>query len=204
MAEREKLDNQPLLVVGSHHAEDRAGHRRNTSWAVVGRGGRLEHHKFERFAYRCDRIKAQRVEDIRTDWCIRIFCGNPWSVSLLICRDALSEPVQHLLRELRINLLLVPAFSTKTPPFIALAESLANANQAFVVVANGPVPQDRVVGIFGTPRSFGASITRSGARSLRRGTHSASLACYDEGEHGSLPILCIFDVSTGQLEFLRC
>jgi hypothetical protein len=147
------LNKRPaLIVIGSHHWFD-GKDRRNTCVAI--RSGptpdRLEHHKLTRYIHSED--GQQWLEDIRLGTSIRVYVGTDWSVILLICRDFLDTTVRLLVESLRPTLLCIPSFSLTSTPFVDPAGALTANAQTIVVFANGPVPPDRVVGVFGVPRT---------------------------------------------------
>ena len=52
--------------------------------------------------------------------------------------DALDPTLGPLLEQLGVNLVVIPAMTTKTASMVNLASHLVAARQAFVVLANGP------------------------------------------------------------------
>jgi predicted amidohydrolase len=157
-----------LLVAGSHHVEDApdggaAGPlRRNRAVAMLPHG-EVVHHKFARFLF-ADADGVQRVEDIdRHPRQITLHLCRDWSFTVLICKDFLDEGVVHLLGELRVRMVLVPAFSEKTQAFEGLAHALTVNAQSTVVVANTPGADDAAVGIFARPTLDRALLVGSAA-----------------------------------------
>lgn len=190
------LSNRPaLVVIGSYHWLDGDGTaRRNTCVAI--RSGtpptRLEHHKIAPFSYPAGEHTFR--EDIRPGGVVRVFVGTGWSVVLLICRDFLDTPVRQLVEALRPTFLCVPSFSSTTTPFFGPVEAVTSSAQTVAVFANGPVPSDRVVAVFGVPRTRD---NRDAGSSLAR-------------EHvvpeplPALPCLVVYDGATDAIRRLSC
>ncbi|MFO0610769.1 MAG: hypothetical protein U0324_46840, partial [Polyangiales bacterium] len=61
---------------------------------------------------------------------------------VLICRDLLDPAVVSALAELRVRVVLAPAWSHKTEAFAAHAGQLATDAQALTLVANLPADRD--------------------------------------------------------------
>lgn len=132
-----KLD---VLAAGSRHLEE-AGVRRNRATVFVRNAPPFTHDKFTPFIMRKGETEVR--EDIATAPArITIHYSEGWSVVVLVCKDLLDERVAPLLEQLRVRLVLVPAFSERTAPFRARLEELACGAQAIVVVANTPASDD--------------------------------------------------------------
>lgn len=68
---------------------------------------------------------------------IRVYLGELFSFTVLICADAMGTDIHELLRELRVKLVLVPAMSRTHTPFTDLA-SAVRGWQGTTVVAMTP------------------------------------------------------------------
>ena len=62
-----------------------------------------------------------------------------WTVTMLICKDAVQEPVPTLLADLRANLVLVPCLSFKMDAFRSAAGTIATRTQGITLVANAAI-----------------------------------------------------------------
>jgi predicted amidohydrolase len=147
-----------LLVIGSHHVREPGGALRNECVAVLQGSPRLlRHRKFSPYVLR-DREKGDVREGIASGpRSLTVFLSDHWSFTLLVCKDLLDPSVRHLLEDLGVSLVLVPALTPKTAQFQTYTAALAHTNQALVVVANNPIFQqgDPVHSIFSVPRQRG-------------------------------------------------
>ncbi|TVR65531.1 MAG: hypothetical protein EA420_02875 [Candidatus Competibacteraceae bacterium] len=149
-----------VVVLGSFH-DQRQGRRRNIC-TTLAPGSRLhEHYKFNAFEWRPPdpATGAETVyrEDIATTPAtITIHLGRHWSLTTLICKDFIEPGVDHLLEELRVGLVLIPACSETTEPFLHNASRLASNAQAVVVVANLTAinPQNPASALVARPARF--------------------------------------------------
>ena len=165
-----------LLVLGSHHtcAE---GEPRNESLAVVRGSPRLlRHWKYRPFLDTRQKIPEGIESSPRK---LTVFLSEAWSFTLLICKDLLDTETRSLVEKLGVTLVLVPALTPKTSQFEEYAGSLAQSNQALVVVANNPIfPQRRRVhSIFAVPRQTATKKVLA----IRRGNRIPGLCCYRLG-----------------------
>jgi predicted amidohydrolase len=177
-----------LLVAGSHHVRDPGGVLRNECVAVL-RGSRrlLRHRKFSPYVLR-DRKKGEIREGIASGpRSLTVFLSDHWSFTLLVCKDLLDPSVRHLLEDLGVSLVLVPALTPKTGQFQTYTAALAHTNQAVVVVANNPIFQqgEPVHSIFSVPRQ----------KDYQKVVDTSS---------GSPPGLCCYRLSDGTTTWIDC
>lgn len=146
-----------LLVAGAHQHVDANGNRYNTAVAWL-RGSELPLTQDKHSG-----ADLPVSEGLRHDgWPeIRVHVSaDGWHVALAVCRDVLNPSAIQALAEAGVNLLLVPAMSDALLPFGGPAAQLVAANQALVVVANGPAEWSRAAGrtaaaLFGHPGLLG-------------------------------------------------
>lgn len=69
---------------------------------------------------------------------LRVLRAHEFTVAVVVCMDALDPTLGPLLEQLGVNLVVIPAMTTKTASMVNLASHLVAARQAFVVLANGP------------------------------------------------------------------
>lgn len=141
-----------MLVAGSCHKTEN-GKRVNQCVAMIrGRDELLVHNKFSEFSY-LDRSGKTITENLHRSYKIRYYLSGCWSLVILICKDFLDKRCHSIMSALGVRVFLIPSFSDKLSPFIDFATYLRQASQAFVVVANSPVPDDEAegVGIFAAP-----------------------------------------------------
>jgi predicted amidohydrolase len=121
-----------LIAAGSYHASVEDRHRRNLA-PIFARDRRARSHAkiypFEQHG---------QTEDIRPGRRVTVWATRRWSFTAVICRDLLSSRVVPLLEDLRVRLVLAPAFSPRTAELEAVARYLAVRTQGAVVVANTP------------------------------------------------------------------
>jgi predicted amidohydrolase len=154
-----------LLVAGSRHLTTADGKRVNRATVLLRAGRSFSHDKFTPYEMRRDDGSTSREDIATSSMTVSVHYSEGWSVATLICKDLMDERVASLLAQLRVRLVLAPAFSERTAPFRARLEQLACDAQAIVVVANTP----------GNPESEGVLVAlpveRSSVRSAppRRG-----------------------------------
>ncbi|HSN88787.1 MAG TPA: hypothetical protein VL025_18630, partial [Thermoanaerobaculia bacterium] len=143
-----------LLVAGSRHVRDSGGLRNECVALLRGYRHPLTHSKFASYVLRRQGQPALREGLLPARRLLTLFVCDDWSFTFLICKDFLDPDVDHLLRQLGVSLLFVPALTPRTGEFAAFSTALAYANQALVVVANNPIfpTGDPVHSIFSFPR----------------------------------------------------
>jgi hypothetical protein len=149
---RNGLPGLRVVVGGSYHpAPVEATEQRNESVTFLSGSSAVRHRKFGRFTMCHD--GSERTEDIqRWPAVIRISMSGSWSLVTLICKDFLEPQVAHLLAELRVRLVLVPAFSEKMQAFEAHGWEMVVNSQAVVVVANAPALSDSCAAVLFRPK----------------------------------------------------
>ncbi|MEV4999865.1 hypothetical protein [Nocardioides sp. LML1-1-1.1] len=106
-------------------------------------------------------------ENIEAGSEVRVHVGQRWTIAVLICRDAMNTDVLHQLAEIGVNLVLVPAMTSKSRSMTELVTPLLASSQAFVALVAGPahwvrrLPEpapargSRVEAVFGAPYDEG-------------------------------------------------
>jgi predicted amidohydrolase len=195
-AEFDRTTNVGVCVFGSYHGRAADLDWRNTTHARVrGSAVLLTHDKLDRFQLKAKASPTNNDlrEGIRTGRGVRVYHGKDWSATLLICKDFMSQTVLPLVTLLRPTLVLVPAYTTKIAALSNAANQLANVVQTVTVLANGPVlGPERVVGVFGVPRTYPAAGNPG---------HAGAVVQFPQ-DRTTLPSLCIFDVDVGKELFL--
>lgn len=154
-----------LLVAGSRHIQDSEGLRNECVALLRGYPRPLRHSKFASYVLRKKGQPPLREGLLPARRLLTLFLCDDWSFTFLICKDFLDSDVEHLLRQLGVSLLFVPALTPRTGEFAAFSTALAYANQALVVIANNPIfpGGDTVHSIFSFPRrSRGQRVAGSG------------------------------------------
>ena len=131
-------DEDPALVlVGSRHLEV-DGHRRNRAVTLIAASAtQLHHDKLVPFR------RGTAIEGLDGPGTLHLYQDGPFRLAGAICKDLLDGDVETLLERLGVNVLLVPAMSTKTSNFPLAAGRLLHTAQTLTVVANGPLTDDR-------------------------------------------------------------
>lgn len=165
-----------LLVLGSHHTCAEGEPRNECLAAVRGSARLLRHWKYRPFLDTRQKITEGIATSPRK---LTIFLSEAWTFTLLICKDLLDSETRSLVEKLGITLVLVPALTPKTSQFEEYAGSLAQSNQALVVIANNPIfPQKkRVHSIFAVPRQ---TVTKR-VLATKRGNSIPGLSSYQIG-----------------------
>lgn len=144
----------PFVVAGSHHSPAGRGPGQNQASLFVRGKAVATHRKFRPVIFP-DRLdddggsaNVQRHEhlDVEDSRITVLFTGD-FSIATLICKDVMDNAVQDMLRELAVQLVLVPAMSPKTEDFADLAQQLGRDPQSFTLVANF----GDTVAVVGTP-----------------------------------------------------
>jgi hypothetical protein len=182
-----------LLVAGSQHVV-RGSERHNECVAYLrGRDEALVHRKFEPYEYYEKKTKITYLEHLSAERCIRIYVSRDWSLTLLVCRDFLSDKIVDLLKKLGVAVVLVPALSTGgMEGFAEGATRLATRVQAFVIVANNPVLPTRVPALFSAPRKLPNMLVLYVPRKQNSATTSAIASDIPIGQW-KVPALCWFE-----------
>jgi hypothetical protein len=144
----------PFVVPGSYHTPQAVGPGHNETSLLVHGRPLAKHRKFRPVVFPdCFDDRGELRDVIRQEHLaveesrISISVSGDWSVATLICKDAMDNAVQDLLRDLAVQLVLVPAMSPKVEDFADLAQQLGRDPQAVTLVANiGPTAV-----IFGVP-----------------------------------------------------
>lgn len=131
-----------LVVAGSRHRRSRDGRWHNQA-TIVARGfrTRLTHRKFRPYVFydKDDQGKGRvrRYEHLSTaPPKLRAWLSPSWTMTLLVCKDAVQAPLPHLLGDLRANLVLVPTLSFKMDAFHTAAADIATRGQGITLMAN--------------------------------------------------------------------
>ena len=126
--------NIRLLVAGSFHPAPGESGKFNRCVVYDSSGAEVAvHHKFNRYCL------GELEEELETTLVLNVIWAGGRPFSVMICKDVLDAGAQHILQELRLHWLYVPALSGKTDPFQA---GLPNIAQTITVVANYPGTPD--------------------------------------------------------------
>jgi predicted amidohydrolase len=132
-----------LFVAGSRHLRNGHSAQNRCTGFFTDRKGigpvRLEHSKFGLFAFVDGKNGPDRYEAIHRERELRVYLGENWSLCMLICKDFLDLEARRLVDDLGVSLTTVAAFSPQAEVFGALAASMTQSEQSFVLVANNPV-----------------------------------------------------------------
>jgi hypothetical protein len=153
----------PFVIAGSYHTPNTVGPGDNQATLFVRGRPLATHHKFRPVIFR-DRVEDDgarapkpiaRQEHLHASEArITLLASGDWSVAMLICKDAMENAVHDLLRDLAVQLVLIPAMSPKVEDFADLGNLLGRDPQSFTLVANlgattaiigRPTAADRVV-----------------------------------------------------------
>jgi hypothetical protein len=85
-----------------------------------------------------DKDKVVLEERIHIASEVRVFVSQQWSLSVLICLEAMAGEIIEQLALIGTNLLLIPAMSEKTANMVGTISRLGYESQAFVAMVNGP------------------------------------------------------------------
>jgi predicted amidohydrolase len=139
VSESSKLagEHPSIMLAGSRHTsvEDRSF---NEAVLYVRGVERLRHRKLVPFE---DAVLG--MEAIESGSTLTVVHGDGWRIGTLTCADVNSEDLVALVASLGPNLVLVPAWTHKSGVFPERLPSIGASCQAFVVFANGPVPDER-------------------------------------------------------------
>jgi predicted amidohydrolase len=133
-------DEPALVVAGSHHTTA-GGEPANVAVGLLaGRREHLVQHKNVPFSEELG-AGAPTKEGIplRQPPGLTVHQADRFRVAVLVCRDALDEHVTSALDRMGVNLLLAPAFSAKSAPFVRGAHERVQRAQALTFVVNGPL-----------------------------------------------------------------
>ena len=158
-----------VAVLGSSHHIDGQQRRANTAWMAASvrllhddthtstRTVLPVHHKTVPFIDRKigkDNKKLHFSEDLthRAQPRLRVFAGKTsMLLAVTICIDFLDSRVRDILRDLFVDVVLVPAMTEKTQVFRDLITGLVGETQAHVLLANAVVSKEGVHGLVGHP-----------------------------------------------------
>jgi hypothetical protein len=142
------LDEQDVVDVvlaGSRHRRARDGRWHNQA-TLVARGfqRRLTHRKFRPFVFYDDDDsgsgRVRRYEHLSSaPPKIRAWLSPCWTMTMMVCKDAILEPMPHLLGDLRANLVMVPCLSFKMDAFRTAAADIATRSQGVALMANAAI-----------------------------------------------------------------
>lgn len=139
-----KQDVVDLVVAGSRHRPARDDRWYNECSVLIrGHARRLVHRKFRAFSFMDPDESGTRVR--RTEHLastvprFQMWLSPHWSFAVLICKDAVQQPVPAALGELRANLVLVPALSFKMDAFRTVAADVATWAQGIALIANAAI-----------------------------------------------------------------
>jgi predicted amidohydrolase len=161
-----------LVVLGSHHEFARETTSRNYSWMLSTDRGKqshpalrddgkwenqgevVAHQKLTPYVAREDEIKITEGEALRRHVYlfesidevphprVTIFSGKEYKLAVVICVDYLDDELRDLLRDLRVDLIFIPAMSRKSRVFEDLCIGHSGSTQATLVFANALRPRD--------------------------------------------------------------
>jgi predicted amidohydrolase len=168
----DRQDRVELIVAGSRHQRTRDGRWTNEA-AILVRGLRetLRHRKFRPYGFYepppegsapgDGEPRVKRLELLAPGLPgFTVWLSPHWSMTCLICKDLVQEPVPHVLSEIRTNLVLVPALSFKMDAFRTAAADLATWGQGITLVANAGLAQrprgQRHPVVVGVPSQLGS------------------------------------------------
>lgn len=128
-----------LLVAGSGHV-DTGGHRVNRCLFWVARPSGpvpalMPLSVLKRVPYE-GALGSEPLTQVADR--ITIYIAGPWRLAVGICRDLLDAVTVAALRQLGVNLLIVPACSSKTSNLAANTTAVASNVPGLAIVANGP------------------------------------------------------------------
>lgn len=187
-----------IVVAGSRHLgvpPGTLGH--NEALALLGSKGEALSRKVRPYVLK-DRMNDQgepvsppieRREHLDlTAPTVRIHFGGEWSFAVLICKDVLSADIVHVLEQLRVRLVLVPACSDDTELMEQHAKQLAQHAQAIVIISNlAAAGTAAASAVFGVPARGRALLVR---RSEDIG-HAPALCVLDTLPQGTISVLKI-------------
>jgi hypothetical protein len=125
-----------LVLCGSRHAMDANGYQLNEATVHVAGEKALTHRKMH--AFQSVKNPAEG-EDITVGSELQLLTSKRWSIAVLICADVHLDVLIQLLKDLRVNLLLVCSLTPKPGLFKSTLKDISVRNQALVVWANDPV-----------------------------------------------------------------
>jgi hypothetical protein len=139
-----KQDTVELVVAGSRHRPARDDRWYNECSVLIrGHSRRLVHRKFRAFSFMDPDESGKRVR--RTEHLastaarFQVWLSPHWTFAVLVCKDAVQQPVPTVLGELRANLVLVPTLSFKMDAFRTVAADVATWSQGVTMMANAAI-----------------------------------------------------------------
>ncbi len=174
-AMRRWIDRQQtvdVIVAGSRHKPTRDGRWNNEASLLLRGLPRLVHRKFRPFSFtdtltkKAKRTRRSELLAVRTPK-LRAWLSASWTVTMLICKDVVQEPVPTLLADLRANLVLVPCLSFKMDAFRSAAGTIATRAQGITLIANAAISlrgkrrRGRPPIIVGLPSQVGSVIAKT-------------------------------------------
>jgi hypothetical protein len=85
---------------------------------------------------------GEAIEDLDGDRVVHLYQDGPFRLAAAVCEDLLDADVEVVLERMAVNLLLVPAMSSKTSNFPLAVARLLHTAQTVTVVANCPLVED--------------------------------------------------------------
>lgn len=132
-----------IVVAGSAHVTHRDRTRSNTSITYIDGRPALRHDKVRAMVHRPPGGGAVREDLTAGRAVVRCLSSRSTRLAVVICADLNDHEVPGLLRDLGVNLLLVPALTPHEGAFVGAVAHLASSCQAVSVVVNGSPPPAR-------------------------------------------------------------
>jgi|GEM_PF-5845081 len=166
----ERQNTVEVIVAGSRHKRARDGRWHNEATLLLRGLPKLRHRKFRPFSFtdtvtqKNKRIRRAELLSVRTPKLTAHLSAN-WTVTMLICKDVVAEPLPTLLADLRANLVLVPCLSFKMDAFRSAVGTVASRGQGISLIANAAISlrgrrRGRPPIIIGLPSQVGSVIAR--------------------------------------------
>ena len=133
-----------LVVAGSRHRRARDDRWHNECSVLLrGHTRRLIHRKFRAFSFTDvdeSGTRVRRTEHLSsTAPAFQMWLSPHWTLAVLVCKDAVQQPVPTVLGDVRANLVLVPTLSFKMDAFRTVAADIATWSQGVAVMANAAI-----------------------------------------------------------------
>ncbi len=137
---RQIRPTRPVLLVAGSGQVDVAGRRLNRCLFWVARAGgpvpaEMPLSVLKRVPYE-GALGAEPLTHVADR--ITIYVAGPWRLAVGICRDLLDDVSVAALRQLGVNLLIVPACTSKTSNLAANTTAVASNVPGLALIANGP------------------------------------------------------------------